>query len=340
VGQPHDVTVSIVVTVAAAGGDEAQALQLGHRPEAAELVGDLHGQGLADRDEVEHPSLGTPQVNQSAEQQLTQAVAAGQLALPAPRTVAPVEHSLGMSSMQHLAHVQRSACGDAPHTLDHRGLDRPVERMAHQFGDLRLGERLEIDPVDEALLPQRDDRIRTVLVRPDGDDHPGPGLGGQVQHERRRRLVEQVGIVDSDDDRPGVVEQGGRDLPQHVQPIGRRTGRSRGAPGDERAEWDGGRRSGRPHQDGPPPVGGGARQELGDQPRLPHARETGDDHRPGTVLDGAAQEAQLLVTADKWPGFRRPFDSHPPRCTRPTLPTGIGPSRRSSTDRARRSNHR
>jgi hypothetical protein len=60
-------------------------------------------------------------------------------------------------------------------------------------------ERSEVHAQSARVLPQRRDRIRARLAGSDRRDHERDSVFGYVQQERRRRGVEQLRVVNSDD---------------------------------------------------------------------------------------------------------------------------------------------
>lgn len=116
----------------------------------------------------------------------------------------------------------------------------------------------------------------------------------QVEEERRRRVVEQVGVVHHHGRgrRGHTVGQ----TPEHRQPVA--AGQQViGHPPGEGAEGDGGRR--RRGRDDQCPVGGGA-APVSHQPGLADpGRATHHDH---AVRYGASQQVELLVSPRERPG--------------------------------------
>ena len=93
-----------------------------------------------------------------------------------------------------------------------------------------LAGRLDVDPVEQAVGPQRRDGLGR-RVRTGGDDHPGGAGQRQLVDERGRQDVQVVGVVDDQQQialpvtaqrRPGRPQQRGR-LPD-VGPIDPRGG--------------------------------------------------------------------------------------------------------------------
>ena len=75
-------------------------------------------------------------------------------------------------------------------------VDRPAQRLDDQLVERVAGERLEVEALAEPVLPQPDDGVGDVLAPPHGGQHPHAVLGHELVGQRRRGLVERVGVVD------------------------------------------------------------------------------------------------------------------------------------------------
>ena len=73
---------------------------------------------------------------------------------------------------------------------------RRAEQVVDELLDLVLGQRLQVDAVEMALAPQHHDRVRGRLVAPDRQEQRRHARGRDRQHERGRRVVEQLRVVD------------------------------------------------------------------------------------------------------------------------------------------------
>ena len=104
---------------------------------------------------------------------------------------------------EQLAHVQRVALAALVHPAAGRLLDRRAQHRLDQLGRLGLVERVELQPRHAGVLPQRPDGVRARLARPQRHDHEGGAGEHEVEHQRRRRGVEQLRVVDAEHDRAG-----------------------------------------------------------------------------------------------------------------------------------------
>ncbi len=156
--------------------------------------------------------------------------------------------------------------------------------------------RVELDPRQHVVELQRRDRIRRALVGIDGDDQPHRTADGELVHQRRGQVVEQMRVVDDQQHTVGHRLAGG---PKHRRRLA--------VVGDvdqvahRRERYDAiGHRPG--HPDGPAEAF--ARRTGHRRLARPDRR---DNHRPAAVRD-----RRLDVLGCRLGRRGLPVDGHPP----------------------------
>ena len=78
------------------------------------------------------------------------------------------------------------------------GVHRSVEGRLDQAAGARLGQRLEIEPGEQAVLPQRRHRVGFGLAGAHRDDQPRPARLRKLMYDVCRQPVQQVCVIDAD----------------------------------------------------------------------------------------------------------------------------------------------
>ena len=120
-----------------------------------------------------------------------------------PEPLAVLERALGQRADEQLAHVERVAAAALVHPAARRALDGRAEHRLDQPARLRLAQRLELQPRDAGVLPQRLHRVGDRLAAPHRHDDERRAGQHDVQDERRGRGVEQLRVVDAEHDASG-----------------------------------------------------------------------------------------------------------------------------------------
>jgi hypothetical protein len=126
-----------------------------------------------------------------------------------PEAVAVLERAVRQRSEQQLAHVEHVAAAGIEEPAADAFLDRAAEHRLHEPARRRLTQRLEIHAHGSGVLPQRLDRVRRRLAGAHRRDHERRPRGREVQHQRRRGRIEQLGVVHAEHHRAtaGPLEQ-------------------------------------------------------------------------------------------------------------------------------------
>src|SRR6266699_6823807 len=82
--------------------------------------------------------------------------------------------------------------------MDARRLDWTAEDARQQISDFATGQRLQLDPFAELVLPEGSDRVGRGFPGTDGREHACFLRAGHLVDQYRRRLVEGVGVVDDE----------------------------------------------------------------------------------------------------------------------------------------------
>jgi hypothetical protein len=122
--------------------------------------------------------------------------------VPPPDVVPPDQAAVDQGRVEHLAHEQWSAAGVPPDPPARDRVDLTAERRLEHGGDHRPVQRLQLDAFDQAVLPERRDRVGAGLAESNRQQERGMPRDHQVVEKRDRRIVEEVRVVDDHDRRP------------------------------------------------------------------------------------------------------------------------------------------
>jgi len=93
---------------------------------------------------------------------------------------------------------QRIAAGGFPHHVGAQTLQRPAQDRFDQRDAFVLRERLELDALQEGVLPQRGDGVGNRFPAADRGQNTSRPLHPDLVQQCRRQLVQQLRIVDAD----------------------------------------------------------------------------------------------------------------------------------------------
>ena len=295
--------------------DQPARLDAGERvdpDEAAQLGGP---QRLPEGEQLERARLVAAELREPRADHVDERRARQRAAREPPEPLAVLERALGQRADEQLAHVQRVAAAALVHPAARRALDRRAEHRLDQPAGLRLAQRLELQPRDAGVLPQRLHRVGDRLAAAHRHDDERRAGQDDMQDERRGRGVEQLRVVDAQHDRSAA-----RPLLQAVRHPPHDRQRAVGHPvvGDqrrERAERDGRGAAGRLHPGGVPPSALAAATAWRARLDLPTPAGGADEH--ARVRAGAPQlrdPRELVVPADQRPfeRLRRPVTHRAP----------------------------
>ena len=189
-------------------------------------------------------------------------------------------------------------------------VDRSVQHGDEQRGGGVGVEAGHLDALGQTVLPQGDDGVGSRVAGPHGGEHDGRAGHGDLVHERRGRVVEQVGVVD-EQQQAAVLRPGRQRGDGAVQQIGAVAG---DAPAGSRHVQQGG--DGAERQLGRRPSGGdlggvdavlrGGAHAGAPEGGLADPRGPGEDDPVGL---GAGHAAPAALRA---PPRARPAASHAP----------------------------
>ena len=108
-----------------------------------------------------------------------------------------------------MTQIQRVALGVLPKSLCTKGVHRAIEYVLDQAGNLWWRERLQFKAFQMLVFPDRSDGVRRRFSRADRQDHGGQSAGDELVHGERRQVIEQMGVVDTDDDlaMPSIADE-------------------------------------------------------------------------------------------------------------------------------------
>ena len=104
--------------------------------------------------------------------------------------------------LDQMPQKQRIAARGFPHHVSAQTLQRPTEHRFDQRNALVLRERLELDALQEGVLPQRGDGVGNRFPAADRGQNASRPVHPDLVQQGRRQLVQQLRIVDADDGIP------------------------------------------------------------------------------------------------------------------------------------------
>ena len=282
--------------------DEAEPLQPFERPQVGHLLEQGDTDRLAEGDEAERPALVVVEVAQPALHHVDEARRHGGARAQRPHAVG-LHEVAGIERADHeLVEVEGVAVGLAPqHGVGGR-IDRTAEDLAEQRRDVLAGQRADVDPLGELVLPQRGDRVGHRFAEAHGEGDERREVGRQLVHEQRRGVVELVGVVDGQQQRTtaGRLAQHGVGAGQRLGPAACGVGREQRG---ERTERDVGCRRRRPGVDHLEAEAAPTIHAIDEQTGLAHAGGADDhDPRPVGAPHRAGHPRHLRLPSDEGPG--------------------------------------
>ena len=153
-------------------------------------------EGLAEGEEVEHAPLALVEVADAVGQQVLQRGREGRGAVPLPVAVHVHEPLSRPLTVDEVAQPQEVAARRLVQPALGLGVDGPAEHRRDEPRALVGADRLDLHPLGEPVLPDGGDGLRAGRAAADGHDEAQGVLERELVHERRRDLVEHVGVVD------------------------------------------------------------------------------------------------------------------------------------------------
>jgi len=197
--------------------------------------------------------------------------------------------------------VERVALAGRPNPRLRPFLYRASDDGLDQLVRLRFAQRRELQTPGARVLPQRRDRVGARLPPAHGGEHEGSTGLRQLEHERGRRRVEQMRIVDSDDQGPPIGEIAQRidTTPEQLELVIRPDLRRNQA--RERAERNAGGGARRLHPGGPRPVALSLRERGASEPGLPDAGRRMNHHAGQPLRPRSSDQLEFILTTDQRP---------------------------------------
>ena len=157
----------------------------------------VDGHRLAEGDELDRLGFGGIERAEPLLDQIGQPFGDVQRADQRPPTLGVLGQRPALDGAEdQLAQGQRVPPTDAAQLDVGRGADALPERLVDEPIELVLAQRLHVDPQGVTVLPELEDGVADVLTGAHGGEHEHLAIGGDLQDERRRGVVEQVGVVD------------------------------------------------------------------------------------------------------------------------------------------------
>jgi hypothetical protein len=315
-GSPQDVSVERVrqpelqAALARRRHQQALALQRLGDPQVAQQGQLTLGERLAVREQFQHRPLGGAQRADLALDQLDQPVGRGQRPGQVPHPRLPAKRPVLRRVLHHGPQEQHVALAADREERDRRRIDLATQHRRQQLVHRRAVQAADVDPVGQLVLPERGHRVGHVLAGPHGGQHEDLAPDHRLVDQGGRRVVEQVGVVDQQQQTFPVAgllhgthvaaQQVGTVVDPAVVDLGehRRQRPERDLPGGPGAADPAGHR---------PPVGGPA-HDFAREPGLAHPGRA-DQHHPPAVRRGdpALQQLEVGAPPDQRPLLHRSF---------------------------------
>ena len=322
--------------IAPARSDKAAPLQSSSQLDNAEMTQTIDRKRLTDRDDFERGTVVLVQVAHARCDDIRKPMARCQRASPLPQSLCAGKRA-GLETVEEdLAQVQRVTAARRPEELQRRAFDCTVEHGGHNAVHLGASEALERDQRRRAVLPQRDDRVGRWFSAPECRDDARGAAAHEQRDERSRRVVEQVGVVDTEDESAAVslaLERADDAMQCAVAPASER---AVGHEVRDRAERDRCRRVCGRNPFRLVIVGRSSGEDLVGEPRLPDTGGAGQ-HDAVVLGERGARQRELIVATDERPTARiddgRPRRSAPSTHGCPSVPRRGGSVRRGHSSR-------
>ena len=95
-----------------------------------------------------------------------------------------------------MAQIQDVPVAQLPQPFGTLGANGTVQNSLQQTFGLVAGQRLQLQPSQQAVLPQGPNSVGCGLASADGGDHTRHILQHQLMHDQCREVVEQMRVVD------------------------------------------------------------------------------------------------------------------------------------------------
>ncbi len=274
----------------------------------------VHAQWFAERQGVDDPCHPGRHPTQLPTQHVAEARRHRDVVVPHPHP-GDLPHSAGRDLVgDQLPQKQCVAARQLPKPPGAEGVHRSTDAgFDHAAGGCG-GQRFQVQPRQQLILPQRRYGIGLVCAGSHGHHQPRATGRRQLVHDMRRQPVEKMRVVDTDQHLASMLlRDKGIDQPPHVgQRLGHRVGKQSG----ECAQRQRSRGLGAYDPVGAVACRGRASQYLSSEPRFAHTRSTGDDH--AGVLAKPAQctankfEFTLTPSQRIAADHARTISAHPP----------------------------
>jgi hypothetical protein len=208
--------------------------------------------------------------------------------------------------------------------VDRRAVDGPAEHVGGEHGDIGDRQRRHLDPVEELVLPEHDDGLRRRLAGAQRHDREHAAVEDEMQEQRRRRVVEVVGVVHHEHQPMAVpvIDHGLGEGTQQVPATLRLAARRRWEQRRERAVGDGRRAAVGAHVGGAVPPLGREIHALDRETGLADAGRPGEQHASGLAVHGRRHLRELGHPADQRPR-RRVHDRRIPLLPHPCATAAV-----------------
>jgi hypothetical protein len=155
-------------------------------------------QRLALREQVDHEGRSGGEAAELAADHVGDALGDGHIAIPHPHPGHLADAARRHLVLEQLQQIQRVPAGELPEPPRRAAVHRPLQGLLDQ-GAGRLGrQRLEVEPREQPVLPQRGHRVRLLRAGAHRHHQPHTGRLRELVHDVRGQAVEQVGVVDAD----------------------------------------------------------------------------------------------------------------------------------------------
>ena len=211
-----------LLTVADIDADEPSALKIAEFCRWFDPLEDPNWEWLADSQCFNDQALWPAELRHARLDQIAQARAGPRLASPDPDAVGGFKGAVVKGGLHQLTEQEGIAAAGLSESLQGAPFDLATKHRCYQLVDLECGQGLNLQPLDEPVLPQRDERVRGRLPTSGRQNELDASHDSELVKHGRGVTVEQVGVVDANDEAAigGTAPDVGDRGPKQVEAVG------------------------------------------------------------------------------------------------------------------------
>jgi hypothetical protein len=106
-----------------------------------------------------------------------------------------------------MTQIQGVALGVLPKSLCANGVHWTIEYVLHQTRNFSQRERLQFKAFQMLVFPDSGDGVRRGFSRADCQDDGGEATGDELVNSEGRQVIQEVGVIDTDDHLAGIADE-------------------------------------------------------------------------------------------------------------------------------------